>query len=80
MYYLTAKSHVTCKSQLYSAMLSCKVPPRHLVCSQLGESVCRSRSRITLQLDSLTIENRVTLIVTIHITALRVIIGIPRDM
>ena len=24
----TAKSHVTCKLQLYSAMLSCKVPPR----------------------------------------------------
>ena len=25
---MTAKSHVICKLQLYSAMLSCKVPPR----------------------------------------------------
>ena len=25
---MTAKSHVTCKLQLCSAMLSCKVPPR----------------------------------------------------
>ena len=25
---LTAKSHVTCKLQLYSAILSCKAPPR----------------------------------------------------
>ena len=28
MVYMTDKSHVTCESQLYSAMLSCEVPRR----------------------------------------------------
>ena len=28
---MTAKSHATCKSQLYRAMISCKLPPRRRV-------------------------------------------------